>query len=242
MRAFSAGVVLAVWCVSVQDVRAQTPTVVGAVVDATHAPMPRVAVTFEDEERQVTHRVVTDGQGRFSTPDLPVGTYLVEANVRGFVPYSERLVVAGPGVERELVLQPDDVTETVVVVAGDEPQAADVRTRGPADACEVPVDSETLSPIGGQLQPPRMLAHPRPRFPDHLRDATVAGRVLLRGRIGTDGRLADLQVEEGTHPDLAAAAEEAVREWTWEEALLNCEPVEIGVAIDVQFVPGPNAQ
>jgi hypothetical protein len=243
MRDFPAAVMLALWCVPVQQASAQTAaTVTGAVVDATHAPMARVAVTLEDEERKVTHRVVTDGRGRFTFTELPAGTYIVDANVRGFVPYSERLVVAAPAAEREIVLEPAEVSETITVVAGEAPRPGDVRTRGPAEPCELPVDAETLSAIGGQLQPPRMLAHPRPRFPEHLQDAEIDGRVRLLGRIGTDGRLADLQVAEGAHPDLAAAAEDAVRQWTWEEARLNCEPVEIGVAIDVRFVRGPDAQ
>jgi hypothetical protein len=243
MRAFPAGLMLALSCVGVQHGSAQTAAAVtGTVVDATHAPMPRVAVTFEDEERQVTYRVVTDGRGRFAIADLPAGTYVVDANVRGFVPYSGRLVVAASATEREIVLEPAEVNETIMVVAGEAARPGDVRTRGPADPCEPPVDAETLSAIGGQLQPPRMLAHPRPRFPEHLLDAVVDGRVRLRGRIGTDGRLADLQVADGAHPDLAAAAADAVRQWTWEEARLNCEPVEIGVAVEVQFVRDTDPQ
>jgi TonB family protein len=224
---------------SAQDVAGSTTvaTVTGAVVDVTHAPMARVAVTFEDEDRQLTHRFVTDGQGRLPAIPLPPGTYLVEARVRGFAPYAERLVVAAPTVEREIVLEPDEITESLTVVGGEASQPGDVRTRGPEDACELPIDADTRSPIGGQLRPPRMLAHPRPRYPEHLRVADLDGRVQLRGRIGIDGRLADVQVVEGAHPDFAAAAEDAVRQWTWEEARLNCEPVEISVTISVQFVP-----
>lgn len=217
-------------------------TITGVVVDATHAAMPRVAVTFEDVERQVTQRVVSDGRGRFSVEALPPGTYVVEAGVRGFAPYSERIAVTGPA-QREIVLQPAEVSEAITVTPGDIPRARDVRARGVASPCTTPIDPETQSSVGGQLQLPRMLVRPQPRFPEHLKDAAVDGRVLLRGRIGADGRIADVQVVDGAHPDFAAAAEEAVREWTWEEARLNCEPVEIGVAITVQFVvPGPDGR
>ena len=42
---------------------------------------------------------------------------------------------------------------------------------------------------------------------------------------------------EASHPDFAAAAEDAVRTWTWEEALLNCTPVDVGITVTVRFLP-----
>jgi hypothetical protein len=222
------------WCAGASSVAAQGLS--GAVVDGTHAGIPRVTVTLEDLERQVTRRVVTDGQGRFASTDLPAGTYIVEAVAPGFTPYQERVTVGSVAPYREMLLEPAPIAETFVVSADGVPRGADVRTRGPEEPCMPPVDSQTLSPVGGQLRPPRMLAHPQPTFPNHLRNALIDGTVRMVGRIGTDGRLAGgLQTESG-HPDLAAAVEETVREWTWQEALLNCEPVEIGVTISVTFL------
>jgi outer membrane biosynthesis protein TonB len=86
-----------------------------------------------------------------------------------------------------------------------------------------------------------MLSRPQPTFPNHLRNALVDATVRIAGRIGTDGRLVDPQVIESGHPDLAAAVEQTVGQWTWQEALLNCEPVEIGVTISVTFLL-PNTQ
>ena len=237
-RSLAAGA-LAAWCAGTSSVAAQGLS--GTVVDGTHAGIPRVTVTLEDLERQVTRRVVTDGQGRFAATDLPAGTYVVEAVAPGFAPSLERVTVGSVAVEREVLLEPAPVAETITVSADGVPRAGDIRTRGPAEPCTPPVDSQTLSPVGGQLRPPRMLAHPQPTFPNHLRNALVDGTVRMVGRIGTDGRLVDPVIESG-HPDLAAAVEDTVREWTWQEALLNCEPVEIGVTISVTFLlPNPPA-
>jgi TonB family protein len=132
----------------------------------------------------------------------------------------------------------DTVEETFTVVAGAPPLDSDVqgRERGEVEPCVAPVDRETQSPIGGLVRPPRMLTRVAPAFPDHLREAELEGQVRLAARIGDNGMPADLTVVETSHPDFATAAEDAVRNWTWEGALLNCMPVDINVAVTVQFV------
>jgi len=74
-------VALAAWCVSTSNAAAQGLS--GTVVDSTHAGIPQATVTVEDLDRQVTRRVVTDGQGRFAAADLAVGAYVVEAVASG---------------------------------------------------------------------------------------------------------------------------------------------------------------
>lgn len=222
------------WCAGTSVATAQGFS--GTVVDSTHAAIPRVTVTLEDLDRQTTRRAVTDGQGRFAAPDLPAGTYIVEAVVPGFTAFQERITIGSAAAQREMRLEPAPVSETIVVPADSVTRLGSITTRGPAEPCTAPVDSETLSPVGGQLRPPRMLAHPPPPFPVHLRDAQVDGTVRIEGTVGTDGRLADVRVTDSGHPDLAAAVEETVRQWTWQEALLNCEPVAIGIRISVTFL------
>ena len=237
VRLLAAGA-CAAWCTGASTAAAQGLS--GTVLDGTHAGIPRITVTLEDLERRTTRRVLTDGQGRFAATDLPAGTYVVEAVAPGFVPHQERVTIDGGAAEREVVLEPAPVVEVITVSADGVPRAGQIRTRGPTEPCTPPVDSQTLSPVGGQLRPPRMLTQPQPTFPNHLRNALVDGTVRVAGRIGTDGRLVDPQVIESGHPDLAAAVEATVGQWTWQEALLNCEPIEIGVTISVTFLL-PNA-
>jgi len=225
----------------VLDAQAAIPgslsSLTGVVVDATHAPVPNVAVVVEDLGRRVTHRYRTDVQGRFDAMDLPAGDYEVEIAVPGFALFREPVLLAGPLVDREIVLVVETLEETITVGGdgGDQPGSA--VSREPATApCMVPTDATTLSPIGGHLRPPRMLSRTTPFFPEHLRQDGVDGTVRLEGRIDQSGAVGSLDVVEASHPDLALAAEDAVRGWTWEQALLNCTPVEVGFTVDVRFV------
>jgi hypothetical protein len=186
------------------------------------------------------NRYRTDARGRFDAMDLPAGDYEVEIEVSGFARFREPLLLAGPLVEREIVLAIGTLEETIDVGGdgGDEPGST-VRREGANEPCVVPTDATTGSPTGGHLRLPRMLSRTIPLFPEHLRQDDVAGTVRLEGRIDQGGAVGVLEVVEASHPDFATAAEDAVRGWTWEQALLNCAPVEIGFTIDVRFVPEP---
>ena len=214
-------------------------TLGGVVLDPSHAPLPGVAVVVEDLARRLSHRATTDRQGRFEIKDLPAGDFEAEVEVAGFAVFREPVLVAGPLIEREIVLALGTLEETFTVVAGAPAASPEVpgRERGETEPCVTPVDQETQSPIGGRVRPPRMLARVPPAFPDHLREADLEGEVRLAARISAQGTVADVTVEEASHPDFAAAAEDAVRTWTWEEALLNCTPVEVGITVTVHFLP-----
>ena len=93
------------------------------------------------------------------------------------------------------------------------------------------------SPAGGRVRPPMKIKDVRPEYPDHLREAGIGGAVVLESRIGTDGTVKDVQVIEPVHPELAAAAVEAVRQWQFDGTLLNCSPVEVVMKVTVNFGP-----
>ena len=214
-------------------------TLTGVLVDPSHAAMPGVAVALEDPARRRTYRATTDRQGRFELKDLPAGDYEAEVVVPGFAVFQERVRLAGPLTEREIVLAVAPIEETFTVVAGTPraDAAGQRRERGEPEPCVARVDEQTQSPVGGQLRPPRMLTRTAPLFPDHLREEEREGIVRLAARIGADGSVADVSVMEASHPDYAAAAQDAVRSWTWEETLLNCTPIEVEVNVTVRFVP-----
>ena len=211
----------------------------GRLLDTSHTALPGVAVVLEDLARRMTYRATTDGQGRFEIGNLPAGDYEAEVEVPGFTVFRETLLVAGPLVEREIVLAVSALEETFTVVAGAAPAGGELpgRERTETEPCVARVDPETQSPIGGQIRPPRMLTRTAPTFPEHLREADVEGSVRLSARITAEGSLADVTVLEASHPDFAAAAEDAVRTWTWEETLLNCTPVDVGITVTLRFLP-----
>lgn len=66
--------------------RAQTATgqITGVVADSTGAVMAKVKVTVTNQQTGLQRETVTNDQGAFTVPLLPVGVYLVSAEQTGF--------------------------------------------------------------------------------------------------------------------------------------------------------------
>jgi outer membrane receptor protein involved in Fe transport len=99
--------------------RAQTPTgsIDGAVVDASGGVVPGVTVVVTNQQTGASREVVSDAQGRFSAPLLPVGPYTVKADLSGFKSFEQRDVrlTIGQTLSLRIELQPSSVAETVTV-------------------------------------------------------------------------------------------------------------------------------
>ncbi|MBI2822910.1 MAG: TonB-dependent receptor [Acidobacteria bacterium] len=61
-----------------------TATIVGTVSDESAAVLPGVSVTARNLATRVSRTVVTDDEGRYRAPNLPLGEYEVEALLSGF--------------------------------------------------------------------------------------------------------------------------------------------------------------
>ena len=61
----------------------------------------------------------------------------------------------------------------------------------------------------------------------------------MEARVGTDGYVSDTQIIGEAQPDLAQAAIAAIRDWTFTETLLNCEPTEVTMTVTTTFVRIP---
>ncbi|HXB74220.1 MAG TPA: M56 family metallopeptidase [Candidatus Acidoferrales bacterium] len=88
--------------------------------------------------------------------------------------------------------------------------------------------------IGGNVQQAKLIYQPKPAYPPEAKAARIEGVVHLQAVIATDGTVIDLTVLSG-HPLLVPAALEAVKQWVYQQTLLNGEPVEIQTRIDVNF-------
>jgi len=89
--------------------------------------------------------------------------------------------------------------------------------------------------VGGSIRPPLKLKDVRPFYSPQLATQGVEGTVTLKGRIGTDGSIEDLEVVSTPNADLAQAAMDAVRQWEFTTTLLNCKPVPVSIGINVNF-------
>jgi TonB family protein len=78
-----------------------------------------------------------------------------------------------------------------------------------------------------------------PSYPVTSRMNHVSGSVILRARIGSDGRIHSLKVISTPDADLAIASLAAVRQWIYKPYLLNGEPVDVDTQITVNFAFGP---
>jgi outer membrane receptor protein involved in Fe transport len=98
---------------------AQTPTgtIDGVVVDTSGAVVPGVPVVLTHEPTGAVRETVSDAQGLFRVPLLPVGPYTVKATLSGFQAFeaSGITLTVGQAVSLRVELKPGAVAESVTV-------------------------------------------------------------------------------------------------------------------------------
>lgn len=196
----------------------------GAVYDVTGAVLPAVVITIEDQQ-QVRQATRTDPSGRFEFAALGPGTYTLGTEVPGFRPLTTTFELKTPGDwQRTITLQVGELQETVRV------SARRPATSRPAGAVTEPVR------IGGNIKAPRKLNHVSPVYPTAMQEAGLQGVVPLEALIARDGSVASVWILSAqVHPEFAAAAARAVSQWRFSPTLLNGTPVEVQMAVSVEF-------
>jgi outer membrane receptor protein involved in Fe transport len=89
-RIVSAAVVAALLIPAVARAQSATGSLEGVVVDSTGAVLPGVTVTIVHQGTGLSREVVTDAQGLFRAPLLPVGDYTVRAALAGFRAFEQK--------------------------------------------------------------------------------------------------------------------------------------------------------
>jgi len=100
------------------EAQALRATILGTVKDTTGATLPGVSVDAKNVLTGVAQSVVTNGQGRFNLPDLPLGTYEVQASIAGFqtVVHKGLTLTVGSQNVVDFTLPIGTVSETVTVI------------------------------------------------------------------------------------------------------------------------------
>jgi TonB family protein len=211
-------------------------SVSGSVVDSTNRAISGATLVLTGAPNQAKQELKSDASGHFEFIGLPTGGYRLEASAPGFATFREELPVSGQPQQRTVMLHVGSLMETLTVSG---PRDA----RGPRPAFVEPPPPDlsrcVATASGGVIEQPRRISDARPDYPIALYDTNIAGRVVLEGRIGTDGAFRELRVATPAHPDFEAAALEAVRQWRFSQTLLNCVPVEVSMTVHVNFVPRP---
>ena len=89
--------------------------------------------------------------------------------------------------------------------------------------------------VGGGITRPQKIVHVDPIYPAKAKADRIEGMVIVETVIATDGTVKDIEVIRSAHPLLDAAAIEAVSQWEFTPTLLNGEPVELVMSVNVTF-------
>jgi TonB family protein len=90
--------------------------------------------------------------------------------------------------------------------------------------------------VGGDVREPRLLKRVEPLYPPVAKAAKMQGPVYVQAIIARDGQVRDATVVGGVpFPVLREAALAAVRQWGYEPTVLNGQPVEVQLSIQVNF-------
>jgi TonB family protein len=208
----------------------------GTVFDETNGFIPGATLIVTHTQSGAKHEVVTDRTGHFEFVGLPPGDYALETRVPGFANLRGTLTLSGQNAQRDLVLRVASLEETIRVIGG--PTRAD-RTPPSARPAKRPDPVCSAMPagaMGGNLRAPRKLVDVKPVYPAQLYDAKIGGTVVLQARIDTEGRISTVDVVSPLHPELDAAAMDAVRLWEFDPTILNCTKVEVPMKVTVAFV------
>ena len=249
-RLTTAGALL-ILAVPVAGLRAQSRfyTLSGTVLDPTNRVLPDTRLILTNLASRAKHEVRTDATGRFEFVGLPPAEYRLDTSLPGFTPIKEDITIGG-NAERELRLRVASLQETIMVTGRPipPPDAAALQQREEARRrlAEFEVLAKTRcasgaanGAIGGNILAPRKILDVRPRYPDALRATGIGGTVTMDAVIGTDGIVREVKNLKGPHPDLEAAAAEAVRQWQFSGTLLNCEPIDVEMSVTVAFRAEP---
>ncbi len=88
--------------------------------------------------------------------------------------------------------------------------------------------------IGGNVAAAKLIRQVPPEYPPLARQAKISGTVRLRVIISTDGTIEQVELVSG-HPLLVQSAMDAVRQWRFQQTLLNGQPVQVETVVDVLF-------
>ncbi len=89
--------------------------------------------------------------------------------------------------------------------------------------------------VGGGVSAPRVLYQPDPEYSEPARKAKYEGTVVLLLIVGQDGRPHDIHVARALGLGLDEKAIEAVRQWKFEPARKNGQPVAVQINVEVDF-------
>jgi TonB family protein len=206
----------------------------GVVLDPQDGFLPNAKVILTNTQTTMKNEMRADSMGRFEFVGLPPADYALEAVLPGFANLRGTLTVTGEDLQRDIRLNVGSLEETITVTDG--PRVSrplePPRPKRPLPTCTA---ASFAGRPGGKIRPPHKILDVRPIYPSGMQDAKPEETVLLDATIATDGTVKEVDVRGIAHPAFAASAIEAVRQWQFDETILNCVPVEVAMNVTVTF-------
>jgi len=210
---------LSAWFTDALDLRTYTQTLLVAPPPAAAAPSPPPSVAVVPKQAR---RVFTSQGKLFMPPAIPRQVAMLKE--APLPPEPEGAGVFG-GV-------PGGVTGEVIGSMLDAIRAPEAPPPQPrasaAEKARVPV------PVGGNVQPPRIIYRVNPDYPMLAHQAGIQGEVIISAVIDSQGNVVDMKVVSGP-PLLYSAAMKALGQWKFEPTYLNGEAVAIKWNASVKF-------
>lgn len=102
-------------------------------------------------------------------------------------------------------------------------------------AIGIPIRAQEPYRVGGDVSAPQVLSKVDPQYTEEARHAKIAGSVLLRVVVGTDGVAHDITIVKSLDPGLDRNAAEAIEKWHFTPGMRKGEAVPVQAVIEVNF-------
>ncbi len=205
------------WFTDTLDLRTYTQTLLVA-PPAAAAPSPPPSVVAAPKQ---VHRVFISQGKLFMPPAIPRQVAMLKE--APLPPEPEGAGVFG-GV-------PGGVTGGVIGGMLDAIRAPEAPLPPPGASAE---KARAPVPVGGNVQPPRIIYRVNPDYPLLAHQAGIQGEVIISAVIDSQGNVVNMKVVSGP-PLLYSAAMKALGQWKFEPTYLNGEPVAIKWNASVKF-------
>jgi TonB family protein len=204
--------------------------------------LPDVRLVLTNTSNLSKYEVRSDREGHFEFIAVPVGDYVLETFLVGFTTARTAFSVGGAGrFETRLKLSVGSLNETIMVTSpgraltSTELEARRRALERRAGSNRGVGDCTDDGSAGGQIRPPKKLKDVRPIYPEALSLAQTGGDVVLDAVIGVDGTIQEVRVVRSSNSEFERAASEAVRQWEFNTTLLNCQPIDVNMRVNVGF-------
>ena len=169
-------------------------------------------------EDHLTRRVFTSGRKLFMPPAIPKQIAMVKEEPLAPEPDAGGVFGGVPGGATSGVL--GGILEGI--------KAPEAPAPRPLESPKAPI------PVGGNVQPPRVIYRVAPEYPVLAHQAGIQGEVIISAVIDNKGNVVDMKIVSGPAL-LYEAAMKALEQWKFEPTYLNGEPVAIRWNATVNF-------